>query len=121
MTSASQLCNGITTLLAVTYQRHLSTARIRGVIHFLEAVRKLEFIHESHEAKRTFSNQTLNPYNRYSDNRNKYVKISAVKVEYKEMQEVVINVDRDARSTRFQQSIPDKRREDDKNYRDDKN
>lgn len=79
--SESQLCSGLTMLLPTVYQRHLSTARIYGLIDLLEAVRKLELIHISSEAKRTLVRNKYPPNGRFYDNRNWQVKIGEVQMQ----------------------------------------
>lgn len=49
----AQFCNCVVSLLLIEYQFHFATARINWLTDLLEAVRKLEFIYEVNESRRS--------------------------------------------------------------------
>lgn len=63
----AQLCNCLVPLVPIAYQQHLATARINGLIDLLEAIRKLEFIYDVNESRKSTYGNTYSLANKSFD------------------------------------------------------
>lgn len=79
--SELQICNNISALLSLLYQRLLSTARIRGLSDLLEVVRKLELIQDKNDIIKFTPGDTSQYTGKIKLDTNKPVNVNEVRTE----------------------------------------